>query len=131
MVNVVGGSGRWRRASAAIRPESSPAERNTATGTSETRCARTESSTAAAGSMGSTCETSNGTGSSIRPSRTSRKCPAGRARTALRMVNGSGTDPQRRKPATPAGSVSREIAPPRSSAFTCEAKRRLPPAVET
>ncbi len=131
MVNVVGGSGRWRRASAAIRLESSPAERKTATGTSETRCARTESSTAAAGSIGAGSAISKGTGSSTRPSRTRRKFPAGSARTARRMVNGSGTDPQRRKPATPAGSTSRETAPPASSAFTCEAKRRHPPPVET
>ena len=41
-VNVAGGSARWRHASAATRPESSPADRKMATGTSETRCAATD-----------------------------------------------------------------------------------------
>ncbi len=83
---------------------------------------------AAAGSIPVASGGAIASGSPIRPFRTTTKCPAGSARTARRIVNGSGTAPQSRKPATPAGSVSIGIAPPRSSAFTCEAKRRPPSA---
>jgi hypothetical protein len=43
-------------------------------------------------------------------------------------VNGSGTEPVRKKPAAPAGSRVRETAPPASSAFTSEARRIVPPS---
>ncbi|HEV7786647.1 MAG TPA: asparagine synthase (glutamine-hydrolyzing) [Thermoanaerobaculia bacterium] len=44
-------------------------------------------------------------------------------RTARRMVSGSGTEPQSRKPTRPPGSTAEGMAPPASSALSWEAKR--------
>ncbi len=78
---------------------------------------RSESSPAAGAIVGA------GRGSPTTPSRTVSRCPAGSARIDLRIVQGSGTLPQSRKPTRPAGSTSIE-APPASSARTCEANRK-------
>ena len=130
-VNVCTASGDSAAASAASMPESIPPERSTPTGTSETRCARTEPRSRSRSSSASSVvvplrssDSGAGRASANRsmltlPSSHARRCPGGSFRHSRKIVSGPGTTLNARN----ASSASRSTSP-RGSARSSEANAR-------